>query len=238
LVSLSEIDRGRFGVITARATLSDGELPANVLGFCRAHGVELLIVRCAAHDYAAVHEIEREGGILCDTLVYYARDLERAAPAGGAAGMIRSARPEDAARVRDIAREAFSAYLGHYHTDPRLDRASADETYADWAWRSCTSPGTADEVLVAEASGRIEGFLTLRRNSPEEAEIVLNAVATAARRSGVYTELVKAALRWAADAGAGRVIVSTQLTNQAVQRAWTRAGFELTRSFYTFHLWF
>jgi hypothetical protein len=34
-----------------------------------------------------------------------------------------------------------------------------------------------------------------------------------------------------------RMVVSTQITNLAVQKVWVRQGFELTGSYYTFHLW-
>ena len=43
----------------------------------------------------------------------------------------------------------FSGYLGHYHADPRLDRAKCDEVYLSWAERSCVDPSVASKVLVA-----------------------------------------------------------------------------------------
>ena len=34
------------------------------------------------------------------------------------------------------------------------------------------------------------------------------------------------------------MVLSTQVTNLAVQKVWSRLGFEPSRSYYTFHLWF
>ena len=77
-----------------------------------------------------------------------------------------------------------------------------------------------------------------KNDNTEEFEIVLNAVHPAAQGKGVYTALVRAALLLAKDAGARRMIVSTQINNYAVQRVWTRLGFFHSSSLYTFHKWY
>lgn len=239
MVSLSALDTERFGIVTARCPLVTATELEAALAFCRERRVDLLIARCDAADYAAVHAIESAGGRLMDTLVYYARDLsDELPPPRPSAAMVRAFRPNDAAAVRATAAQAFTGYLGHYHTDPRLNRAKADETYADWAHRSCLSKEVAEQVLVADLSGQIVGFLTLRLNGSQEAEVVLNGVAPAAQRGGVYGRLLDGAMAWSRSRGASRLVISTQVTNFAVQRAWTRAGFAPLRSYYTFHLWF
>jgi GNAT superfamily N-acetyltransferase len=238
-VSLSPMDRERFGVVAARCSAASRQELGQVLDFCRAHGVELLVLRCEAADYATVHAIESSGGRLMDTLVYYERCTSKDTPAQEpGAIVIRSMVPGDAEHVRNVAAAAFEGYVGHYHADPRLDRAKADETYADWAYRSCLYREAAQHVLVAEEAGAIVGFLTLRLNHPDESEIVLNGVLPAAQRHGVYRRLLGAAIVWSRAEGAQRIIVSTQLTNTRAQKAWTRMGFEPSHAFYTFHLWF
>lgn len=237
LVRLSDLDHRRFGIVTARAALVRAHDVPRVLDFCRAHRVELLVARCDANDFAGAHALEGCGGRLMDALVYFARDLERTPIPDEPACAIRTAGPEDATSVSHVAAEGFRGYGGHYHADPRLDRAACDEAYADWARRSCLDLAVAEAVLVAELGGELAGFLTLRRNGPAEAEIVLNAVLPAHQRGGVYRRLMLAALRWSRERGVSRVIVSTQLTNVAVQKAWVRLGFEPSRSYYTFHVW-
>jgi len=46
------------------------------------------------------------------------------------------------------------------------------------------------------------------------------------------------ALRWFEARGRSRMLISTQITNVAVQKVWIRLGFEPSKSYYTFHKWF
>jgi hypothetical protein len=130
-VALSPIDEKRFGIRIARASAITVESLPGVLEFCRQQSVGMLIARCAVADLAAAQAMEREGFLLMDTLVYYARDLRHPPlPRPSAEPIVRPCRPKDEPRVRQIAAEAFRAYLGHYHADPRLDRRLCDEAYA------------------------------------------------------------------------------------------------------------
>jgi N-acetylglutamate synthase-like GNAT family acetyltransferase len=110
--------------------------------------------------------------------------------------------------------------------------------YVSWAERSCVEPAAATQVLVAEHEGRVAGFLTLIAHGSEAQEIVLNGVDPAIQRHGIYRQLVLRAMHEARAAGAKRLEVSTQLINLGVQKTWARLGFELSRSYFTFHLWF
>ena len=222
---------------TAKA-LADGGSATRVVDEARALCAELLIVRCPAADLYAAQTLEEQGCRLMDVLVYYARDLRLPIPEESDGIRIRPANDGEEEPVAEIARAAFAGYFGHYHADRRLDPKKADEVYVSWARRSCLSRDVAAEVLVADDGGLLRGFLTLRRNSAEESEIVLNAVAPAAQRRGIYRALMINALRWSVAEGAARAVVSTQLTNVAVQKAWTRLGFEPHASYLTFHRWF
>jgi len=108
----------------------------------------------------------------------------------------------------------------------------------DWAFRSCVSRDVADEVLVAHVAGSIIGFFTLRLNSPEEGEAVVGGVAPSARGRGIYRSFIIHGMEWCLSQGATRMLVSTQITNIAVQKVWTRLGFEPSHAYYTFHKWF
>jgi GNAT superfamily N-acetyltransferase len=68
-------------------------------------------------------------------------------------------------------------------------------------------------------------------------EIVLNAVGPGAQRSGVYQALLQNYLKLASARGDREAMISTQLQNYHVRRAWTRAGFHLFRSYHTLHRW-
>lgn len=238
MVSLSEIDRARFDIVVARDPSFTAASLGETLRFCRDHGVRMLVARCAAEDLAAAQAIEEAGGRLMDTLVYWARALDRPLPEGSPPATVRPLRAGEADEVARVAAGAFRNYFGHYHADPRLDRAKADEAYMSWAARSCTDPAVASKVLVAEHEGRIAGFLTLLPRGADELEIILNGVDPAVQRHGIYRGLVLGALHEAHAARARALVVSTQLINLGVQKTWARLGFELSRAFLTFHLWF
>jgi GNAT superfamily N-acetyltransferase len=173
-----------------------------------------------------------------DTLLYYSADLRKHGLAQDqAAGAVRPAGPGDRDPLRRIAAASFGGYVGHYHADPRLDRAKCDQAYVDWTERSCDSSDFRDVVLVADLPGPV-GFCVLRRESPEEFDIRLLAVAPSAQQRGVSRSLLGAAQRWSLQHGAERLTISTQLVNLASQRAFVRAGFAPIRAYYTLHKWF
>jgi GNAT superfamily N-acetyltransferase len=237
MVSLSTLDRERFGIVTARDPHFNSETLDEVLRFCSANAVQMLIGRCAADDLSAAQAMEAAGGRLMDVLVYWVRPLDRVGTEASSV-LVRASGPSDAEAVRAVADAPFRGYFGHYHADQRLDRAKCDEVYASWAERSCLDPNVASRVLLAEHEGRVVGFLTLAGRGPEEQEIILNGVDPAVQRQGTYRALVLAAVRHARADGAQRLTVSTQLINIGVQKTWARLGFEPSRSYLTFHLWF
>ncbi len=237
MISLSAIDQERFGIVTARDPMMTTESLGPALEYCRVNGVRLLIARCSTEDLRVAQRLEEAGARLMDTLVYFTRHLNVAEPGQLGAVPVRRLREGEADEIRNVAAEAFRDYFGHYHADGRLARAACDEVYASWAHRSCLDERVASRVLVAEHEGRVAGFLTLATRGPEEQEIVLNAVDPRAQRHGIYRSLLLAAIEQARNDHAKRLIISTQLTNVAVQRTWTRLAFEPARSYYTFHLW-
>ena len=175
-----------------------------------------------------------------DTLVYYAQNLAAGEiPPDTSNVLVRPVRRgEEEDMVQAVAADSFRGYFGHYHADSRLDRKKCDEAYTSWALLSCTRRDVADEVLVADLDGSIVGFATLRLNTPDEGEGVLFAVAPSTQGEGIYRSFMIHGMRWCLSKGATRMVVSTQITNTAVQKVWTRLGFEPSHAHYTFHKWF
>jgi len=239
LVSLSSIDEERFGIRTARASgITLTALP-HVLEFCRAKDVKFLIARCPVTELSAAQAMEREGFSLMDTLIYYTRDLAKLPiPPDRGKVPVRPIHAGEEEQVRVIAAASFKGYFGHYHADPRLDRAKCDEVYTSWAVRSCLSREMAHEVLVADDAGQLMGFATLRLNSEEEGEGVLFGVAPEAQGRGIYRSFMIRSMEWFLAQGRTRQVVSTQIINIAVQKVWTRVGFVPSHAFFTFHKWF
>lgn len=238
LVSLAPLESQRFGIQSARANgVTAAGLP-EVLEFCRRERVRFLTARCRADDLAAANALEAAGGRLMDTLVYWAHDLAAPARVERPAAPVRLVRPGDEVAIERAAGEAFHGYVSHYHADPRLERASCDAAYADWARRACLAHSADTPVFVGEHAGAPAGFAALRRNATGDGEGVLYGVAPRARGRGLYLALMFASLDWCRERGLARMIISTQLTNWVAQQNWSRLGFEPYEAHDTFHLWF
>jgi len=238
-IALSELDLMRFGVITAKAYNITLETLPQAYEFCREKGVRLLIARVAANHLDTVQQMEADGFRMMDSLVYYAfKYAKKAVPEDQSPYTLRMAKSEDAERVQPVAAHSFQGYFGHYHADPRLDREACDATYTDWAQRSVTDPTMADAVLLVEEGDALLGFATLRMNNPNEGEGILFGVAPEAQGRGIYRTMMVYGMNWTKERGAKQMVVSTQLTNIAVQKVWARVGFEMDHAYYTFHKWF
>jgi len=237
----SDVDSRRFGVRIGRASVAGAAEVAATLDACASESIQMLIVRCRTDDFQALHALQAPGALLMDTLVYYQRNLRKGAPPVELkANSIRPVEDRDLPHIAPVARETFHGYMGHYHVDSRLDSAKADDGYVEWATRMCQTPDrTREEVLVAEhPAGVLAGFATLRLNDPNEGEGVLFGVHPSAEGRGIYWSFMVRAMEWCLGRGAGRMVVSTQITNLVVQKVWVRLGFEPIKSYYTLHLWF
>jgi len=235
----SPLELERFRVRAARAFALTPDDAAGFDRFCAERKCELLVVRCPTTQMNTVQAFEDGGARMMDCLVYYQRDLRKnPLSEPDTLDWIRAVVPSEVPAVATVAATAFEGYFGHYHADERLDRSAADETYRDWAVRSCGDPVFADRVYAAWDGDDVVGFATLKRNSPEEGEAVLFGVAPRAQGRGIYNALIVKALHWAVEIGASRCTLSTQISNVAVQKVWVRNGFEPMISYFTLHKWY
>jgi len=219
IVTLSPLDEERFGIKSARATINTAADFPEVLEFCRAEGVVFLIARCPTGNSETVHLMEQNGFKLMDTLVYYDRDLTNTP-------------------LPPVPNKAFQNFVGHYHTDPRLDKRKADEVYSSWAMRCCASRKVAEVVIIAKYDGKIVGFYALKLTPDRVVEGVLAGVDPSAQGLKVGRALITGGLEWGLAAGAPGMSIATQLINTKMQRVLLNLRFEPVASFYTFHKWF
>ncbi len=239
LINLSVLDEQRFGMRSARANDVTRQNIEEVLAFCRENSVKFLIARVDVNQLDAVQAMERHGFLLMDTLVYYTFKLSKSISEDLPSNYdVRPMHDDEADVIKQIAMESFKNYYGHYHADPRIDKAKADEVYVDWARNAAVSRGGTDEVLVASEGADTLGFATLRMNTPQQAEGVLFGVSPMAQGRGIYRSFIIRATEWAKIKGAMEITVSTQITNVAVQKVWARVGYEFDHAYYTFHKWF
>ncbi|MGD0169912.1 MAG: GNAT family N-acetyltransferase [Smithella sp.] len=238
-ISLSAIDAERFGIKTAKVENIELHDIPNVMRFCEENDVRLLLTRCPTSDLPAVQELERKGFLLMDTLIYYLCNLRENPPPEYVSEIrIRSFIPGEEKIIKAIAAEAFDGYLGHYHSDSRLDKTKCNETYADWAYKSCLRKEVAVQVFVAELKENIIGFGTVRENSPDEGQGILFGVLKPYQGMGIYRMIMTNYMKWCVERNIGTIIISTQIANLASQKVWIRLGFDPGCSYYTFHKWF
>ncbi len=238
-ITLSPLDQERFGIITAKTFIKTPQEIQSALDEAWQLKVKLLIARSYASEIRLAQKMEQNGFFITDTLVYYAYDLtKKPIPEDVTGNEIRPVLLEEADSVKNVARRAFKGYFGHYHADERLDSNLSDDVYTDWAKRACLERTQNDEVFVAVVDSEIMGFATMRLNSSQEGEGVLFAVDPALQGKGMYRSFIIAGLTWCKEKRCDRMIVSTQINNIAVQKVWTRTGFEPIYAYYTFHKWF
>lgn len=236
-VERNALESARFGVAFARLTDPfTGELAAVVRAADRA-GIDVISTRVSTADLPFVREVEDHGFRIMDTLVYHRVALPRSHPPKTAGMTVGAASEEDTQACARIAASAFHDYVGHYHADPRLDAACADAAYVDWTERLLRDPADGQISLCARAGNAVAGFLVGVPRSGGASEIVLNAVDPGQQGQGGYAAMLTAYLGAVESRGDRAVIISTQLQNYRVQRAWHRHGFMLFDSYHTLHRW-
>lgn len=237
-ISLSAIDKSRFGVATAKSRIQRGDSVVELIAQARALQVELLIVRLPTIDIALAQELERFGAMLADTLIYYEKkqveEYKVELPTGFRACL---AGEGDAELVEQAAGNAFKDYFGHYHADPRLERHDCDAVYSSWARSSCVDQRVANAVVLVKSGVEVAAFATLKWLDEVRYEGVLFGVSPEYRNKGLHMGLMKLVQNWGVENHAPSFLTSTQINNAPVQKNWCRAGLEPLNSFYTFHIW-
>lgn len=238
-VYLSALDKERFGYNIARAMQITPDSLDEVLEFCRAQKVEMLIARCSTAKIDTVQRLEKAGFLLMDTLVYDVFDTrKKPVPADTPSLTIRTYRPEDYEQVQAVARIAFQGHFGHYHADKRLDPRKCDEVYMSWAQRCCESREVADDIIIAEDNGRIVGFAPLRIQAEQEGEMLVGAVLPDYQGRGIFRSCTVATLQWFYERQIPTIWLSTLVNNLPIRKIVARLGFDPSHSYYTFHKWF
>lgn len=183
--------------------------------------------RIATDDVIAAHRLAALGFRVVDTGV----TLEWRTEAGGTnASGVRHARPEDLEAVMGLARRGFSQ--SRFHLDPAIPKELADEIKSRWAG-NFFSRSRGDHMIVAEAEGRVAGFLQLLDAADGALVIDLIAVDPAVRRRGLGRTMIGYASRLAKKP---LMRVGTQVANTGSLRLYENLGFRTVASSYLMHL--
>lgn len=125
--------------------------------------------------------------------------------------------------VDEVVAASFAGYGNHYVANPLLDDAGALAGYQEWARGRVTS--APDEVLLLQSNGSTVGVATCEADTGGgDLEVLLAGLVPAAQGQGWYGPLLAACARVADERNLQRTIISTQVHNTRVQRAWARLG--------------
>jgi len=204
-------------------------------------GVELLDLKIDARVAQLAGPLRAAGFYLVDCLVSYASPVR-----GDGARyqhLIRPARAEDRPELVSLTLEAFSdprSSCNRFVIDPHLGVEKAACLYTAWMANLLDGNG-AEAVLVSEHAGKIAGYITFNtvrgpwQTRVAAADIPLNAVSSAERGRGHYTDLVNAVFSLAHERGCTHIHIRTQLTAVPVHATWARRGAHMVKTLYSFH---
>ena len=124
--------------------------------------------------------------------------------------------------VNDVVGDSFAGYGNHYLANPLFNRGAALAGYQEWARRSLES---GDTLILLQAGAPIGlATCTTSRDGRSHLEILLAGLVRMAQGRGHYAVLLSACAELARAHGTDRLIISTQVHNTRVQRAWAKAG--------------
>lgn len=234
------LESALFGIPVSAASVASALDASRVIDAARARSDGLVVVRAPAAAAAAIHELERHGGLLCDVLQTFSKQIvsDPAAVAEQHALIeSRVASASDAAILHALALEAFAGFGGHWHADERLPTRLADLLYARWSADLARDESGATRVIIAERNGTAIGFLALERSGDARWRVPLTCVDPRHRGFGILRAMLDVASADLARCGGGWIDYETQITNVAALRAVSRAGFAPGTARLTFHLW-
>jgi len=239
LIEILEWDTNHFGFKVARMNATTSEELQPALDRCATSGVKLLIHRCSTDNLHFVHQLEKQGFQLMDTMVYYRLSLAdtQITPVPGPA-IIRPCLKTEADDVAAIARAVYVDFIGHFHQDPRLDRAKCDALYVEWARNACLNKNLADIMFVAEMEGKIVGFDSHKIIQGKTGWGVISGVSNEAQGKGIRTALMFAGMNWCKSQGLEYMEADVHVNHYQMHRVYAGHGFKMYASFYTFHRWF
>ncbi len=172
---------------------------------------------------------------LADTLVYYSCILEQKVKNELPPGLrIEIAGEEKRGELESLILRIFKGYQNHYHSNPLFKQVDLAKGYLEWNLPFLIEK---DKICLIIYDNEVPcAFLTAKIVENESfADIILNGALKEYEGQGKYSFLIRALKNILIERNILKLIVSTQLTNQRVQRVWTKENFGLEQSFYTFH---
>ncbi len=205
-----------------------GEIVKELIADLRQNNIEYASYRLPAQDTAVVHALEQQGFVLVDAMLGLEKILDQSIQVHDTYP-IRPAKIKDLKQLGEMVRGLF--LQTRFYQDPIIPTAKADMIYQRWVENSVKG-SQADQVLVWEDDGMIQGFITLKNTG----HIPLIAVAKDSQGRGIAKSLLSSAEEYFIKMNLPKAYIETQISNIPAIRVYTSKGFRPIESFFTFRL--
>jgi dTDP-4-amino-4,6-dideoxy-D-galactose acyltransferase len=146
--------------------------------------------------------------------------------------LVGAASPAGESDIPHVTAAASAAFALSRFRAPWYQAGDSARFYALWAEKAVR--GTFDHqcLLIKNAQGDLQGFVSLREIGPGEARIGLLAVLPEWQSCGIGKQLMAAAKQWCVAKGLSHLHVATQTGNVAALNLYLASGGKITRSAY------
>lgn len=236
-----EWDSNFFGMKIA--TLYPRRVRESIIRFalekCAEEKIDCLYYLCDCHDPESIRLVEKYQFHFVDIRLEFFIHLDQTNPLANLAPLpgvdIRLATEKDIPELCHIAEDSYihSRYFFDRHFPTNLCR----RFYADWIAKSAR--GQFEKVVwVAEAEGKIAGYISCTPEDLNRGRIGLVGIAPLHRGKGLGRCLIKTAFDWFLEKDLPTVGVVTQGRNIAAQRLYQSCGFRTENTELWYHKWF
>ncbi|MDN5679220.1 MAG: dTDP-4-amino-4,6-dideoxy-D-galactose acyltransferase [Ewingella sp.] len=212
-----------FHLRTAKFHADPGSPPLDV---AHLSGFELVQAKIGANDVAALNALQAAG------FQFAEGEIDVCIALNGGADSVSAATPASESDIPQVTAAATAAFSLSRFRAPWYQAGDSARFYAVWAEKAVR--GTFDHqcLLIKNAAGELQGFVSLREIAPGEARIGLLAVLPAWQSCGIGKQLMAASKHWCVAHGLSYLHVATQTGNVAALNLYLASGGKITRSAY------
>jgi hypothetical protein len=120
-----------------------------------------------------------------------------------------------------IVEDSFSRYVNHYSYNSLFSAVSTTDAYIDWAKSRALSEDKNSYSGIFRSAGKSVGVITGYREL-DVIEVELGGIRRNFQGQGLYGYMVGAFWESTSPRQSTRLVISTQIENTAVQKAWSR----------------
>lgn len=192
-------------------------------------GREIVQAKVAADDFAQIEQLQKQGFVFVEGEIAFAFELAKFSQNLTACSKATMA---DLPELISLFGSAFP------NSRFRLPYFSIEENQRFYqTWIENAVKGEFDDICLIKRSelGQLQGAITLRLLEGKQAKIGLLAVESRFQQQGIGTELLHAAIHWARQQQAEKLLVSTQSNNLNAIRLYQSTEANLQAVYYWFY---